>query len=465
MKAPLRYALLTCSLLVSACVVGPDYHPPAQAVPGRWQAKTAPSAAIDMAKWWTVFNDDVLSGLMARVQNSNLDLRQAQARLKEARARRGLAGANLLPTITGKSGASQSGSSEQAGSGQTSEFFSHKIDASWELDIFGKLRRGIEAADANLQASEEELRDILVSLYAETALNYVEIRSFQARLAITEFNLNAQAETYQLTQWRYQAGLTTQLDVDQSQLNLESTRATLPQLHSGLQQAQNRLAVLLGVLPGTLNALLNPKRDIPTPPLSIAVGVPAEVLRRRPDIRRAERKLAAQTAQIGVATAARYPNFTLSGSIGLEALAYTNLYTASAKAFQIAANSALTLFDAGRLRKNVEIQNALQEQALALYEATVLQALRDVENALVAMAQEQDRRDTLLKAAAAATSALNLAQSQYSAGTSDFFRVLDAQRSLLSVQNQLALSHAEVASNLIRLYKALGGGWTANPPT
>jgi len=301
-----------------------------------------------------------------------------------------------------------------------------------------------------------------VSLYAETALNYVEVRSFQARLAITEANLAAQQDTYQLTDWRFQAGLTTQLDVDQAKLNMETTRATLPTLHIGLVQAQHRLAVLLGQPPGTLKPLLAPVLAIPVTTLSVAVGIPADLLRQRPDVRRSERKLAAQTAQIGVATAARYPNFNLSGYIGLEALAYTNLYSASAKAFQMVANAALTLFDAGRLRRNVDIQTALQEQAFALYESTILQALRDVENALVAFSQEQIRRDTLQAAVIAGQSALALAQSQYNSGTVDFLRVLDAQRSLLSVQNQLALSDAEVASNLIRLYKALGGGWDAN---
>ncbi|MGZ8159969.1 MAG: efflux transporter outer membrane subunit, partial [Methylobacter sp.] len=250
-----------------------------------------------------------------------------------------------------------------------------------------------------------------------------------------------------------------QLDVDQAKLEMETTRSTLPTLRSGLEQAQHRLAVLLGQAPGALKPLLTPVQAIPVTPVSVAVGIPADLLRQRPDVRRSERQLAAQTAQIGVATAARYPDFTLSGYIGLEALAYANLYSASAKAFQMAANAALTLFDAGRLRRNIDIQTALQEQALALYEATILQALSDVENALVAFAQEQTRRDTLQAAVKAGQSALELAQSEYNSGTVDFLRVLVAQRSLLTAQNQLALSDAEVASNMIRLYKALGGGW------
>lgn len=466
LKSQLNIAMLLLSLLLSSCMVGPDYKKPPSTVPANWsvksQAKSIPIDSRTFVKWWLIFNDPVLSSLMGRMQQGNLDLRQAQARLREARAKRGLAKANLFPTLSAKASANQTGISEEVGAGNTYELYSNRFDASWEVDVFGKLRRGLESAEASMQASEEDLRNVLVSLYAETALNYVEVRSFQARLAITQASLSAQQDTYQLTDWRYQAGLTTQLDVDQAKLEMETTRATLPTLHSGLEQAQHRLAVLLGQPPGALKPLLTPVQAIPVAPVSVAVGIPADLLRQRPDVRRSERQLAAQTAQIGVATAARYPDFNLSGYIGLEALAYTNLYSAGAKAFQMAANTALTLFDAGRLRRKIDIQTALQEQALALYEATILQALSDVENALVAFAQEQSRRDTLEAAVKAGQSALELALFEYNSGTVDFLRVLVAQRSLLTAQNQLALSDAEVASNLIRLYKALGGGWDAN---
>ena len=463
-KLVLSLGLLLC-LSLAGCLVGPNYQPPKPSLPESWSVKGAshePVNSVTLARWWMVFNDPLLSDLLMRMSQGNLDLRQAQARLREARARRGLAEAGLFPTLTAKGSVSQTGSSEQAGIGGTAEFFSNKVDASWEIDVFGKLRRGIEAADATLQASEVDLKDVLISLYAETALNYVNLRSFQARLAITETQLVAQQNTLQLTEWRFQAGLTTQLDIDQARLNVESTRATLPVLRSGLEQAQHQLAVLLGQSPGALKPLLNSVQAIPVAPSVISLGLPADLLRQRPDVRRAERKLAAQTAQIGVAQAARYPNFTLTGFIGVESLAAANLYSASAKAFQMAVNGALILFDAGRLRRNIDIQTALQEQALALYEATLLQAQRDVENALVAWIQEQERRDNLHLAVIAGESALQLAESQYVAGTIDFLRVLDTQRSLLTVQNQLASSKAEVAANVIRLYKALGGGWEAN---
>ncbi|MCX7099454.1 MAG: efflux transporter outer membrane subunit [Methylococcales bacterium] len=468
MKHPPHTILALILLTLSGCLVGPDYKQPASHLPVNWSVKSpAQTIAIknrQFERWWTIFNDPTLTRLMARVQAGNLDLRQAQARLREARARRGLAKAGLFPTLNARASGAQTGSSEEAGSGLTSEFYSNKFDASWEVDVFGKLRRGLEAADASLQASGDDLNNVMVSVYAETALNYVEVRSYQARLAVAEANLGAQLDTYQLTVWRYQAGLTTQLDQDQAKVNAETTRALIPTLTSGLAQAQHRLAVLLGLAPGALLPLLTPVQAIPVAPVSVAVGIPADVLRQRPDVRSAERNLAAQTAKIGVATAARYPNFNLTGSIGLESLAYANLYSASAKAFQMAASAALTLFDGGRLRSNVDIQTAIQEQAMAFYEATILQALRDVENALTAFAQEQSRRDTLRVAEQAGRSALALALQQYESGTVDFLRVLDAQRTLFSVQNQLVQSDAEVASNLIRLYKALGGGWPITHP-
>lgn len=446
-------------------MAGPDYRQPQTQLPANWSiAETGgPSAkTADINRWWTVFNDPVLTELIGKAQAGNRDLYQAEARLREARARRQLAKANLLPTSSLTASASQSGGSEAAGGGATSELYSTSLDASWEIDIFGKKRRAIEAAEATMQAAQEDLRDVLVSLCAEVALNYVDVRSYQTRLKITEDNLAAQNETYDITRWRYQAGLTTQLDVDQAKLTMENTRAGIPSLRSTLEQAKHRLALLLGQQPDALKRLLAASARIPAASAEIGVGIPADLLRRRPDVRRAERKLASQTAQIGVAEAARYPDFTLSGSIGLESLAYANLYSAGAKAFQVAANAAWTLLDAGRIRSNINIQNALQEQALGLYQSTLLTALRDVENALTAYSEERKRRDALNAAVEAGISALALADAQYISGLLDFQRVLDSQRSLLSAQTQLAASESEVAADIVRLYKALGGGWHAN---
>lgn len=457
------------SPLLPGCMVGPDYQRPEIELPTRWSESANAVASPeqqDMTRWWQTFGDPTLTYLIDQARTGNRDLSQAQARLHEARARRRLADANLLPTSSMNFSVSQTGSSKQAGFsagtrgiGMTNELYKHGLDASWELDVFGKLRRSIESAEASEQAAQEDLRDVLVSLCAEVALNYVELRSKQRQLSITESNLAAQSETYDITGWRQMAGLTTQLDVDQAKLTVENTLASLPSLRSAVQQTKHNLALLLGKQPADLKALLTISAPIPTAGAQVAVGIPADVLRQRPDVRRAERKLAAQTAQIGVAKAARYPNFTLSGSIGLQSLEYANLYSASAKAFQMAAQSALVLLDFGRISANVEIQHALTEQALGSYQSTLLTALKDVENALAAYAEEIKRREALQAAVAAGNSAKALAETQYSAGISDFQRVLEAQRSLLNAELQLATSQAEVASNLIRLYKALGGGW------
>ncbi|HJU49122.1 MAG TPA: efflux transporter outer membrane subunit, partial [Pseudogulbenkiania sp.] len=302
------------------------------------------------------------------------------------------------------------------------------------------------------------LHDTQVSLLAEVALGYVEARGFQARLAIAQSSLATQHETWQITRWRYQAGLTTQLDEDQARFSLEQTRAQLPALQQGLEQSKQRLAVLLGRSPGELNELDEPAA-IPRLPATVAVGIPADTLRQRPDLRRAERQLAAATAQVGVASAAAYPDVSLSGTLGLQALSGGRLLRSSAGMYALGASVGQVVFDAGRIRQNIEVQNALQQQALINYQSAVLAALRDVEGALVAYGEEQNRGVALREAVMAAQGAADLASSQYQAGLVDFQVVLDTQRSLLSLQDQLSQSEAAAVSNLVRLYKALGGGW------
>ncbi|MBS4050273.1 MAG: efflux transporter outer membrane subunit [Methylomonas sp.] len=468
MRSSALWVFVVSGCFLTGCMLGPDYRTPDTPLPATWRGAAAGAEREELATWWRIFNDPLLADLIEQARTGNRDVYQAQARLLEARFRSALAGANLLPTSSMTMSASQTGSSKAAGIsagttgiGNTNELFRHAVDASWELDLFGKLRRGLEAAEATEQAAQEDLRDVLVSLCAEVALNYVDLRKQQNQLAITETNLLAQQETYDITRWRRMAGLTTQLDVDQAGLTLENTRASLPSLRGSVAQAQHNLALLLGRQPTDLLTVLSASAPIPQAAATVAVGIPADILRQRPDVRRAERKLAAQTAQVGAAEAERYPSFTLSGSIGVESLAYANLYTAAAKAFQMAAKSALVLLDFGRISANVGIQNALTEQALGLYEASLLTALKEVENALTAYTREAERRAALNAAVEAGRGAMSLSKTQYNAGISDFQRVLEAQRSLLSAELQLTASDAEVASNVIRLYKALGGGWAA----
>ncbi len=457
--------------LVGCTTVGPDYKSPVTSTPTDWTSalsgglSTGTTDTNLLAQWWRVFEDPVLSDLIERARSGNLNLRQAEARLRQARAQRGVVKAALLPGVGANASASRSRSSEEAGSGSTTEFYSAGFDASWELDLFGGKRRALESANASMQAAEESLRDVLVSLVAEVALNYVEVRSYQELVSITESNVATQIETYDITRWRHEAGLTTQLDVDQARLSLEQARALVPTLRTSLEQAKYRLGVLLGRPPGVLNGLLAEPKPVPAIPVEIAVGLPADLLRRRPDVRYAERNLAAQTAQIGVAKAQLYPSFTLLGSIGLESIESANLFSASARVAQGAARAAWTLFGGGSIRQNIEIQTARQAEALSYYEATVLNAFKDVENALVAYANERLRLQSLREAVKSGQSAFDLARDQYTSGLVSFQTVLDTQRSLLSAQDQLAVSRANLAFNLISLYKGLGGGWAPSSTT
>jgi multidrug efflux system outer membrane protein len=451
-------------LLAGCAAVGPDYVPPDAKAPAKWNAPLEEGLAARgmdaqvLASWWTTLDDPLLASLEERAALGNLDLREATARVREARARRGVARADLFPSVDATGSARRSRTS-----GAERDLYSAGFDSSWELDLFGGVRRSVEAAEADLGASEEDLRDVLVTLLSEVALNYVDVRSFQARLSIAQANLKAQEETYDITRWRFEAGLTSQLDVEQARANMENTRSQIPSLRTGLAQAMNRISILLGESPGALDAELSGQGPVPAAPLEVAVGVPAEALRQRPDVRRAERQLAAQTARVGVATAELYPRFTLSGSIGLEALSFGGLFSTRNRTYGIGSGFTWNVFHAGAVRQNIEVQDALQEQALTRYESAVLSALEEVENALAAYAGEQVRRQSLAESSEAARRAADLAGEQYSAGLIDFQVVLDAQRSLLNSQDQLATSEAEIASDLIRLYKALGGGWTPLP--
>lgn len=463
---PLLMGFVT--IMLSGCIaVGPDYKTPDLPAPADWSrsleggvtAATPDSEAL--AQWWSALSDPDLSNLIERATAGNLDLKTAQARVREARARRGVAQAGLFPTLNAGGSATRGRGSEQLSRGEIQDLYRLGFDASWELDIFGRVRRSIEAAQGDLEASEADYHDVLVSLVAEVALNYVEARTLQTQLAVAEENLKSQQETLQLTQWRFEAGLVSRLDVEQARGNLESTRAQLPKLRSGIEEAKNRLAVLLGAFPGALEGQLGPRKPIPEAPAEVTIGVPAETLRRRPDVRRAERQLAAQTARIGVATADLYPTFSLPGSIGLEALTTHNFFDTANRAWSVAGSFAWTIFKGGAIRQNIEVQNALQEQALNQYEGTIRTALEEVENALVAYAEEQNRKQALTEATDAAQKSADLARNQYASGLIDFQSVLDAERSLLTFQDQLAQSRGQVTSNLISLYKALGGGWTA----
>jgi NodT family efflux transporter outer membrane factor (OMF) lipoprotein len=463
--------VLACLGLAGCAAVGPDYPAPTPNVPANWNrinvtANPATQAAPgDLGQWWQRLDDPLLSDLIEQALRASPDLRSAQARLREARARRTVAAAARFPSVTASGNASRSQASETLGSGATRNFFSAGFDASWELDVFGGVRRGVEAAEADLAASRASLDDARVSLVAEVALNYVEVRATQIRLGIARDNLATQSETLQLTDWRSQAGLVSSQDVEQARSNREQTRAQIPALETNLAEAEHRIDLLLGQAPGTLHARLAAPASLPAVPAEVAVGIPADTLRQRPDVRAAERRLAAETARVGVAEAARYPGFNLSGSIGVEALTLGALGNSGAGTSSLLAGITAPIFDAGRLKSQVEIQDAVREQAQVSYEQSVLTALQDVENALVSLVRNREREQALALADEAARNAALLARQRYSAGLIDFQSVLDTERSVLSVADSLASTRADGVLALIRLYKALGGGWSPQAAT
>ena len=470
LSAILPLAAFIVLALTGCAAVGPDYARVEPDAPQEWHTQLQGGLTADLPKpetlahWWRALNDAELSSLEERAVKGNLDLKKALARIREARALRGISKANLFPTLDASASSTNYRSSESGWSRKENKLYSAGFDAGWELDVFGGVRRSVEAAQANLEATQEDLYDVLVSLLAEVALNYVEVRTFQTALTVTETNIKSQEETYELNRSRYQAGIINELAVQQSLYNLERTRSLIPILQTRLEAAKNRLAVLLGEKPGAVHRELAERKPIPVPPVTVAVGVPAEAMRHRPDIRRAERNLAAQTARIGVATADLYPKFRLIGTVGLESISTGNFFTADSRTWSISPGVSWNIFHGGAIRQNIKVQSARQEQALIEYESAVLKAQEEVENVLVAYAKEQRRRASLAAATSAAQTAVQLAQDQYKVGLVDFSNVLDAQRSLLSFQDQLAQSNGAVTSNLIRLYKTLGGGWKYPEP-
>jgi outer membrane protein, multidrug efflux system len=460
-----RIAAALIAVLLYACAVGPDYQPPETVTADHWNTPLAPQISANaadpeiMANWWRQFNDAKLTALIDQARQQGFDIRIATARLREARAAQRQAEASWFPTLTASASGARVKSSANAGSGDTNTLYQAGLDASWEPDIFGAVRHTTEAATAETEASEASLQDVQVSLAAEVALNYVNMRALQEQLRIAQRNLDSQSESEQLAQWRAMAGLASAFDAEQARATLEQTRAQVPALETALAGTWNRLAVLLGMAPGALQAELKTPAAIPLPPTTLAVGIPADTVRQRPDVRIAERTLAAATARIGVAQAARFPTLSISGSIGLEALAVGDLTDGNSATRSLMAGIAAPLFDGGALAQQVEIRDAQQQQALASYESAVLVALEDVENALVNFANIERRQTALSNAAAAARNATELARVQYESGIIDFSKLLDSQRTQLAIETSLTIATADRAVALIQLYKALGGGW------
>jgi len=454
-------ALAAGALAASGCAPIKVADPQSRiAPPAAWSAAPAAKTADEagLAAWWTRFDDPMLTSLVERAVAGSLDLQTAVSRVREARA--SLAGTEAARRPSASASASTSVMGTGANDGDISSRYSAGFDASWELDLFDRLKASVWQAAANAKAREADLQDVLVTLAADVATTYVDVRSLQQRLAFAEANARAQQESFELTGFRAKAGLTTELDVEQARSNLESTRASIVSLESQLAQSKHALALLLGMVPSALDAELAEARPVPEPPLDVALGVPAEALRRRPDVRSAELAVVAQTAQLKATSAALRPTFRLAGSIGLEALKIAKLFVPGASFFNVSPSVSYPVFDRTQLRQNVVVQTERQAQAALAYERAVLSALNEVENGLVALDKEQARREHLALAAEAARTSAEMSLQMYTSGLADFRNVLDSQRSLLSLQDSLASSQAQVVTDLIRLYKALGGGWT-----
>lgn len=462
-------ATIIATLLTAAgCAVGPDYHPPVITTAMRtWTpvaatpvATTTDAAAAPADRWWETFHDPELDGLVRRALVSSPDLAIAAQRVREARAGLQFAAGGELPQAgvdAGKMEYRRTGPLNTIYRGSYATYQAG-FDASWELDLWGGARRAVEAAGAALQASEEDDRGARLALAAEVARDYVDLRATQRRLAIARTNLDLQERTLALTRQRLHAGVAGELDVFRAEALAANTRASLPLLEDGINQLIHRLGVLLGDEPEALVGELAAAEPIPTPPARVAVGLPADLLRRRPDVRAAERSLAAATAGIGVAKAQLYPHLGLAGTLGFVGTGTVGLFDYSSRYFSLGPGLHWSIFNAGRVRAQVEAASARSEEAYAAYRKVVLGALADADNALGAFDAEQRRHGALVDAAGAARQSVATASELYRQGVTDFLSVIDAERSLAAADDNLAQSDRAVSTDLIALYKSLGGG-------
>ena len=452
---------LVLSLYGCASLVPHDAAPLGFGVPAAWSAADVPPAngSSSLAQWWLRFDDPLLASLVDQALQANADVKSAEAALRQARALRDVVAAGLLPAVDASASARHDTSGVKSGSRSSRNSFNAGLDASWEIDIFGANRSALQASEATAQASVANLGDVQVSIAAEVALDYITLRGTQARLAIAENNLSSQQETLQITQWRLQAGLVTSVEAEQARAAAEQTSAQLPALQTSIEQSRHTLAVLTGQPPAALSAVLAASSPVPRAADDLALSIPTDTLRQRPDVRAAEHQVAAALARVAQADAARMPSFNLGGSLGLSALALGSLTNAASVVSALLASVSVPVFDGGAARAQVRAQQAALEQASMAYQAAVLTALKDVEDALVALRGDRERLLRLQNAAEAAANAALLARQRYSSGLVDFQTVLETERTQLNTQDSVASASADLSANHVRLYKALGGGW------
>lgn len=455
--------LLLMSTLVTACVKNPAAHKPDLQVPVTWtpdegteEAGVRIGATEDLRTWWRRLNDPVLSGLIVQALTSNLDWQQALARLRQAHERRVIAGAARKPTLSAQGSAGTRHAVSGDGRTSNTATLAGGLDASWELDLFGSVAGAIDAASADHAALAAEVAGVRVSLAGEVGLAFVEYRTAGLRIAIHEKSLALQEETLRLLQLRREAGLDNAQELEQAVSALEQTRAQLPMLGLGATEARHRLELLLGLAPGALRERLASVADLPTVPATVDVGIPADVLRQRPDVRAAERRLAAETARAGVARAQLYPSFKLTGSFGVELVSGNG----TGAVLSLLGGITAPLFDGGRLRAQLRLQTAVCDQALHAYRKAILTALQEVQDAMAGLARQRARMNTLERALEAARRADTLSRQNFETGVFDFQPVLETGRTLLTLEDAWTSARAAEVTAVITLYKALGGGWS-----
>ena len=459
-------------LLAGGCTVGPNYQRPNVKLPAQWGEPLAGGVTNHynlVGAWWKNFHDPELDSLIGRAVTTNLDLRIAEARVRQARAQQGFAEAGYWPTVNASGAYARQKQSENQpiiGSIPSSSnipfensVYQAGFDAAWEIDLFGGKRRTVAAATAALAAVEYGRRDVLVTLLSEVARNYVLTRGAQRQLTIAQNQIKAQAETVAITQSRLDHGAGTDVDLQRALALLATVQSQVPPIETSIQSSVHRLGVLLAQTPDALQEELSATAPIPAPPPEVPVGLPSDLLLRRPDVLRAERQLASETARIGQVKADLFPKFFLTGSAGLASISTSDFFSPTSRLWSIGPTVQWRVFDAGRVRASLRAQTAIQDQASLTYEQVVLTSLEDVENALVAYAKEQEHRRLLERAVTANAKAVDLANQLYTKGLGKYLSLLDAQRALYASQDELVRSDRAVTVNLIALYKALGGGW------
>ncbi len=455
-------AVVIAALTVSGCMVGPNYHPPQTTVPTEWagvaitppyQLVVATEQPADLTQWWQKFKDPTLTALVEEAIKTNLDLQIAEAQLRQARALRGVVAGGLWPSVTA------SGSYQLLHKGVEQDLYQAGFDAVWELDFFGGQRRSVEAATANIQAALEGIRDVQVSLIAEVALNYIQLRGYQQEIVIAQNNLKSQQHTADITHRLLTVGFASALDAANADSNVATTESQIPVFESAAQQSIYSLSVLLARPPADLLKQLSPTGILPTVPAQIPAGLPSDLLRHRSDIRVAEAQLHAATANIGVAVSDFFPKFSLTGTLNWNSNLLRKWWTEANLSSTVGPSVTWPIFQGGAIAANVHLQEALRDQSFITYQKTVLAAFQDVENALIAFGKEQQRRKALNEAVIANRKAVDLSLQLYTEGQTDFLNVVTAQRLLYASEDALVQSDRSIATDLIALYKALGGGW------